>query len=223
MNLEKRINEDFMTEAEIQSFVKGVKKSSLKQWYKVQPLKASRQGQRNYGRYTKLLNGSNDYDTITDKWFNWYLKKNNAQENVFQFGNSPPIIYFVEAQPFERPNFIRITMKQRASLLVPIYSFSATSGEYPSVIGKQLLDLIKTDLSGIRWDTVKATFDGKVIHGHCVIRDKPMEIDTKDLYHGGFWLLIREEDLSPGDHLLSFRADSKTFEVEAKILINAEY
>ena len=69
---------------------------------------------------------------------------------------------------------------------------------------------------------------GRYIHGYCVIRDKPIENRqcksgiSNDLYHGGFWLLIREEDLSPGDHLLSLRADSKTYEKEAKILINAE-
>jgi hypothetical protein len=220
MNAGKRENVDFMTEAEIQSFFGGIKNSSIKRWFKAQPLKASRQGQPNYNRYDKLLNGY-DYDTITDEWFKWYIN-GNRQNNVSRFGN-PPFIYFVEALPFQRPYFGRITMKQEASLLVPIYSFSASSEEYPSLNSNDLIKLIKKDLSGIKWNTVKATIDGEVINGYCVIRDKSIRIDTIDLYHGGFWLLIRKEVLSPGDHLLSFSADSKTFEVDAKILINTEY
>jgi hypothetical protein len=241
MSKEERKNEDFMTEAEIQSFFKGVKERFLKRWYKGQGPKSRRQGPHTYNRYTKLVNGMYDYDTITDEWFKWYLKRNNGQDNVFLFDITTPSIYFVEALPFQRPYFRRITMKQKASLLVPIYSFSASSEEYPSLNPSQLIELIKTDLSGMRWNTVKATFDGKDVYGYCVIRDKPLtinnvpaknitEIDDKrlsensiNIYHGGFWLLIKQEDLSPGDHLLYFSADSKTYETEAKILINAIY
>jgi hypothetical protein len=237
MSAARRKNEGFMTETEIQSFFK-VYKSSVKRWIKVQPLKAGHKSPSQYNRYTKLLDGVYDYDTITDEWFRWYLKRNNGQDNVFQFGVSHPPIYFVEALPFRRPYFRSIKIKQRASLLVPIYSFSASSEEYPSLVQSgRLLDLIRTDLSGIRWNTVNATLDGEVTHGYCAIRDKAItfdnfpannitEIDAKNsisLYHGGFWLLIRDEDLSPGDHLLSFSAESKTFELEAKILINAMY
>ncbi len=42
-----------------------------------------------------------------------------------------------------------------------------------------------------------------------------------DLLHGGFWLLIRADRIDSGDHFLYVRADSKTYQSEAKILINA--
>jgi hypothetical protein len=243
MTKEKRMNEDFMTEAEIRSFFKGVKAGSLKHWYKVQGPKLSGQGRQTYSRYTKFLNGMYNYDTITDEWFKWYLKRSDGQDNVSLFNaTNSQSIYFVEAMPFQRPYFRRITMEQKASLLVPIYSFSASSEEYPSLNPSQLIELIKADLLGIRWGTVKTTFDGKDVYGYCVIRDKPLTIsnipsqnitkigqkrlqsgDSINVYHGGLWLLIKQEDLPPGDHLLYFSADSKNFETEAKILINAMY
>jgi hypothetical protein len=235
MSTEKRRNENFKTETEIQSFFRGIKNSSLKRWYKVKPTRLGHRSPHDYDRYTNLSNGNFNYDTITDEWYKWYLRRGNGQDNISQFGD----IYFLEPLPFQKPYFRRIIMKQEASLLVPIYSFSASSEEYPSLKESELIELIKTDLSGI--DSVNASLDGQVIRGYCVIRDRPLQINnfpvkniteidgtrlsqnSINLYHGGFWMLIRKEDLPPGDHLLSFSAESRTFEVEAKILINSMY
>jgi hypothetical protein len=199
-------------------------RSSFKPRYKVQHPKS---GTRNLGKY--------DYNTITDEWFNWYHTTPH-QDNVFLSHITKPPIYFVEGLPLESPHFNRVTIKEPASLLVPIYSFSASQEEYPSLNEPELLKLMKKDISGIDWTSVKATLDGKPMPLYSVMRAKPLTINnippnnpidvggnTIHVYHGGFWLLIEPHDLPPGDHLLHLKANSKTYEMEAKILINATY
>jgi hypothetical protein len=200
-----------MSDDEIQSFFKDIED---KPWQKVQNPKL------------------NDF---TDEWFKWYHRRKNGADNVFNITEPP--IYFVEGLPFESPHFKRFFFKGPASLLAPIYSFSASRQEYPSLKEEsKLLELIKKDLSGIDWNSVKATLDGEPLSRYPVIRDKPLTIEdippdnpirvvdkTINVYHGGFWLLIDEPDLPPGDHLLYLKANSKTYETEAKFLINATY
>jgi hypothetical protein len=205
-------NTDFMSIDEIQSFLKDI---TDKPWQKLQKPKL------------------NDF---TNEWFNWYHRRKNGEDNVFR--NAKPPIYFVEGLPFESPHFKRFFFKGPASLLVPLYSFSASLQEYPSLEEPELLDLIKKDLLGIDWDSVEATLDEDLLPYYPVIRKKTLTIEditpadnpirvfeeTINVYHGGFWILIEHEpDLPPGDHLLYLKANSKTYEMEAKFLINATY
>jgi hypothetical protein len=203
----------FMSEADIESFFKDIKD---KPWQKVPDPKL--------------------YD-YTDEWFKWYHTRANGADNVFLSDINKSPIYFVQNLPFESPHFKRVTIKEPASLLVPIYCFSASREEYPSLKGQPgLLQLMKKDLSGVDWTGVKATLDGGALSYYCVIREQPLTIKgippnnpikvvnrTINVYHGGFWLLIEQRDLPPGDHLLYLKANSKTYEMEAKILINATY
>jgi hypothetical protein len=116
----------------------------------------------------------------------------------------------------------------------------------PDATRKELINLIWNDIRKINPKTFVAKLDGEPIYGCSVIRDKEaLRIKnvpknnifnlpesellneqtglTMDIYHGGFWLLIKEDVLKPGDHLLYFKAESAVYEMEAKILINAIY
>lgn len=260
-----RRNADFLTESEIASFFnfKGPKAKSFQGWYKGERVKSAKgsklvgQDAYTYGRYDKLPGEKFDCETITDEWFKWFYTSDskiespnnlgnlredrslNGDKNMYLYENDGLSVYFINSLPFQRPYFKRIVMKKRASLLVPVYSASASFEEYPSCkdAGANLINEIRKDLHGIRTETFKATFDGKNIYGRCVIRDKPLPVkgitehntriprdrcknDTIEICHGGFWLLLREEKLTAGDHLLYFKADSINYETEAKILID---
>jgi hypothetical protein len=187
-------------------------------------------------------------DTITTKWFEWFWnKRKNTRETI-----SPPIsvgngknVIFVAPEPFRTPyDHDRIVINTKTSILVRLYCMTASESEYPSLLGKKaeeteknILNLIKKDLLGIRWEAMEASFDGEKIQGHCVITKKPSPIKvvpgkmvgylptskmntTWKVYHGGFWLLLKEEILTSGDHLLYFKASSRCYESEGKILIN---
>jgi hypothetical protein len=117
MSMEKTTS--FKSDADIRSFFKDIKARSFKPRYKVQHLKL---GTRNLGEY--------DYTTITAEWFKWYHRRKNGEDNMFHIVQPP--IYFVEGLPFGSPHFKRFFFKGPASLLVPIYSFSASRQEYPS-------------------------------------------------------------------------------------------
>jgi len=180
-------------------------------------------------------------DTITTKWFNWFWNiRKNSKETIsapLPIGGDKRII-FVAPEPFKTPYYHdRIVIDaEETSILVRLYCMSASKLEYPSLDEeKKLLSLIREDLHGIRWEMMEASFDGEKIQGHCVVTKNPFKIEIKssnmvgcraskdgetDIYHGGFWILLREERLTPGDHLLYFRASSKCYETEGKILIN---
>jgi hypothetical protein len=232
-------NPGFMTESEVRTFFSGIGDSRVKLWLDGQDLEITGGEPYSYSRYEEIA-GFNS-ETIIDEWYKWYVKRENGTsglENYFAFGNPTlPFVYFVEPLPFQRPDFERIIIRNKgASLLIPIYAISVSTQEYPSRSSNQsLLNLIKKDLFGIDWNTVRATFDGTSVYGRCVIRSEPLPITgippnsrigikngvSLDLLHGGFWLLIRADRIDSGDHFLYVRADSKTYESEAKILINA--
>jgi hypothetical protein len=119
---------------------------------------------------------------------------------------------------------------------------SASAVDFPSKRNnpRALVDIIMKDLSRLKAESVKASLDGEEINGCCVIRKGPLEVTIPkenvigipidrlqktnfrvNIYHGGFWLLIRERAISSGDHLLSFEAESVNYEMNAKILINS--
>jgi hypothetical protein len=243
----------FMSKSDIRTFFKGIGDTRVNLWVEGQDLEFTGRAPYSYERYENIADTNYNIGRIVDEWYKWYLRQENigpsedtSRNEYHGFmtseDNNPPIIYFINPSPFQRPYFRRIIIREdNVSLLVPIYAMSVSTEEYPALKGEQrLLNLIRKDLFGIKWDTVCATFDDLHIFGMCIIRKVPLEIDGISqrnttgipserlkggdklyLLHGGFWLLIRKEYLDSGDHTLSLRADSKTYEVEAKILINA--
>ena len=163
-----------------------------------------------------------------------------SSSGAFLFDKGDTFVYFVAASPFQKPDFRRVIMLRKAPLLVPVYNVLISPSLFPMLDYKEYEKLIGHDLKGIKPETVKATFDGNPLWGCCVIRDKPLVIQNipKDnvfgipedrlketnsaieVYQGGFWLLLKEEVFTPGDHLLYFRAESVNYEIEAKILIS---
>ena len=105
----------------------------------------------------------------------------------------------------------------------------------------QLVEIV-SDLLGIKTGSknVYARFDGQAVEPCCVIRKKPLKIDgipfeniaeipkdrliesgsKTELYHGGFWILINPQVLTPGDHLLEWEVQSINYELAGKIWIN---
>jgi hypothetical protein len=161
--------------------------------------------------------------------------------NAFLFDKRNTLVYFTTASPFQKPDFRTVVMTRNAPLLVPVYNVVASPALYTMKTEEEYVQFVTKDLGGIREDTVEAKFDGEFLYGCSVIRKKPLKIynvpkdnvlaipenrliDTNysiDVYHGGFWLLIKEEKITPGDHFLSFKAHSINYEMEANILISA--
>ena len=174
--------------------------------------------------------------------------KSYSNGNVFLLNKRGTEVYFAAASPFQYPDFRTITITKQAPLLVPVYNMSASEEDFPSKVRKtekaadgELTNLILDDLSGVL--SIEATFDKQPIHGCCVIRNRSNKFRIADnnnvigipeerlnapnsaihMCHGGYWLLIKENKITPGDHLLEFKAESKNYEIWAKILINALY
>ena len=201
MTTEIGTNNDFMTPSEIQGFL-GSNAKTFEKWNKAN-LPAPLPG-------------------IIDDWFNWYYgsSKKVGDADTADGKLSGSGVYFINPVPFQEPYFKRITMEKGQSLLVPVYSASASSKEYPSL--KKFEDLsehIKQDLLGITTETFKVTLDGEDYVGNCVIRKNLLQT-AGNIHHGGYWLLITAEQLGSGDHLLYFKANSKNYETEVKIPIH---
>jgi hypothetical protein len=100
--------------------------------------------------------------------------------------------------------------------------------------------MVEDVLRGIKKESVEARFDGKPLYSCYVIGRALLPINdvpednvfgipetrlnkdanaTIEVYHVGFWLLIKNGKFSSGDHLLCFKAESRNYEIEAKILI----
>jgi hypothetical protein len=158
--------------------------------------------------------------------------------NAFLFRDKNTLVYFVAASPFQNPDIRTITITEKAPLLVPVYNMSASTEDHPSLSADELKSLIIEDLSGII--QLAAWFDRTPIQGCCVVRQRRLEItdipkdnvvgipedrlfranNSVQTYHGGYWLLIREEILTPGDHLLEFSTYSRNYEMDSKLIIN---
>jgi hypothetical protein len=198
-----------------------------------------------------------DCDTITDCWYRWFftipgsmspgehpgmLYGDTNRYDAFLFSSKKVCVYFAAVTPFQKPDIRTITLTKNAPLLVPVYNVSASRESYPSLKkdDTKLLELVMKDLSGVKADSVQASFDGDKFYGCCVIRRKPIEISIPNVHdnifgipedrlqesdgtvhtcHGGFWLLIKERFLTVGEHLLEFAAASKNYEIQSKILI----
>jgi hypothetical protein len=162
--------------------------------------------------------------------------------NSFLHNKLDTLVHFTTAAAFrDPPDFKTITITEKDScLLVPVYNSSTSRTFFNQWPGTEMelgqLNLI--DLAGVY--TITAKFDGEPIVGCCVVRNEPEEFPIADqdnvidlpqdrlktplstipLYHAGFWLLIRETFLTSGDHLLTFSAKSRNYEMDAKILIS---
>jgi hypothetical protein len=207
-----------------------------------------------YDHHTLIAPGNVfNCETITDKWFQWFLstpKEMNpftnpgnigySETNAFLFHKDSTFVFFVTASPFQKPYFARLVMTRRVPLLVPVYNIVTSPSFYKNKAAKGCLQMVKDDLKGIKKESVEARFDDKPLYGCCVIRRAALPINdvpadnvfgipetrlnkdansTIGVYHGGFWLLIKASKFSSGDHLLYFKAESRNYEIEAKILI----
>jgi len=169
-------------------------------------------------------------------------------ENVFLMQIRNSSVYFTTAAPFQQPPDEKlITLAVDAPLLVPAYNVCTSATQYPSLnlspttAGPSLLARVISDLLGIKSDTVKASLDGQPLEPCCVIRKEPLTIQgipidnvfgipgdrllrsgsKIDIYHGGFWMLLRPESLNSGDHLLEWTVESVNYRMNAAIRINA--
>jgi hypothetical protein len=109
-------------------------------------------------------------------------------------------------------------------------------------VDRPLLVEMVSDLLGIRTGSehVYARFDGQPIEPCCVIRKRPLKIEgipfdniagipkerliesgsKIELLHGGFYMLINPEVLTPGDHVVEWEVQSVNYQIHAQIWIN---
>jgi hypothetical protein len=161
-------------------------------------------------------------------------------------------VYLAGIGPFEKPAHWRLflTDPKPRPLFISVYNMVASQEEYPSLSGpkdpknpgddNELLSMVQKDLEGVY--EMSATFDRKPLDGCCVIRALPLEVENipKDnvmgipsyrfkkanslnIVYGGFFALLKEEILTPGDHLLKFTANSVNYEIDASFFISALY
>ncbi len=164
---------------------------------------------------------------------------NNDPENLFLFRSGQASVYFIATSPY-RTDTVRVVITEQHPVLIPVFFVETSKQENPSLdTPERALNFIKQDLGGIK--VIDATIDDDQIYGCCVIRNKPLTIpnvprenmfgipsqrlidnDYKiEVYHGGMWLLLKPEVLSPGDHLIKFKAHAINYETEGKIEISA--
>jgi hypothetical protein len=169
-------------------------------------------------------------------------RNSQGDRNVFTFDKRGVSVYFAASSPFQEPDVRTITLTRRAPLLVPVYNVSASLQSYPSKDRSELAEMVKDDLLGVKGETFEASFDqynDPPLFGCCVVREEPITITnvpadnifgipedrlresnwTTETCHGGFWLLIKERFLTPGDHLLSFKAESVNYAINSKFHI----
>jgi hypothetical protein len=165
-------------------------------------------------------------------------KAPEIERNLFELDKKDTCVYLAATSPFLAQGVSIITMTRRLPLLVPVYNVSASSAMFPSLTsGHHFVDLLSRDLAGVT--NIKSRFDGTDIYGSCILRKKPLTIShipednlfgipadrlksndfTIDVYHGGYWLLLREDLFSPGDHVLDFSAKSRHREIGNRLII----
>jgi hypothetical protein len=155
--------------------------------------------------------------------------------NSFVLASDKADVYFVYASAFQEPDFRRVLMHRKASVLIPVYFSMASRAMFPSLKeDEKLIKAVQEDLGRIEY--LKVSLDGKKLYGCTVLRKTPLRInnipknnifdipetrlldgDSMEVYHGGFWVLTTP--LEPGDHLLYFESKSKNYEMQVKMLI----
>lgn len=163
----------------------------------------------------------------------------NDPENLFLFRSGQTSVYFVATSPY-RTDTVRVVIAEQHPLLIPIYFVETSKQENPSLdTPERTFDFMKQDLGGIK--EIDANIDDEQIYGCCVFRKRPLSIpnvprenlfgipgqrlfdnDYKiEIYHAGLWLLLKPEVLTPGDHLVKFKASAINYEIEGRIQISA--
>ena len=164
-------------------------------------------------------------------------------ENAFLMERWNTSAYFTTASAFQVPPDVKtITLLKEAPLLVPVYNVYVSQEMFPSLDdNKKLLVEVIGDLLGIIPTSVKAKLDGQTLEPCCVIRREPLRIpgipidnvfglpkerlnesdSSINILHGGFWVLIRPEAITAGDHLLEWKVESVNYKIDAEIRINA--
>ena len=197
---------------------------------------------RTPGQSSAISNPGISYAASTLPTENPFLLKLTEDESVYLAGIGP----------FEKPALWRLflTDPKPRPLFVSMYNMVASQEEYPSLSGpkdpknpevdNQLFDSVQKDLEGVY--ELSATFDREPFDGCCVMRALPLEVENipKDnvmgipsdrfkkanslnIVYGGFFALMKEEILTPGDHLLKFTANSVNYEIEGSFFISALY
>lgn len=163
-------------------------------------------------------------------------------DNAFLFQKRGIGVYLTTASPFQVPPDLKtINLTSNVPILVPVYNVCMSTELYPSLRNEtDLLQEVIRDLLGIYPKSVNAKIDGQTIEPCCVIRKKLLRVDNipddnvaglpKDrldecgkafnIVYGGFWMLIRKEILTSGDHLLEWTVESPNYKNYAQISIN---
>lgn len=215
-----------------------------------------------YDHHTPIPDGNvYNCESATDLWWQYFLstpKQMNpfinpsnegsnkplysySSANAFLFSMNDTKVYFLAGSPFQNPDFRRVVMTERASLLVPVYNIMVSPTLYTMKSDEEYVEMMKKDLKKIKKDSVVARFDDEPMYGCLTIRVQPLTISNvpKDnvfeipeqrlnvtnnqikIFHAGFYLLIKREVIRPGDHVLYFKAQSPNYEMEEKFLISA--
>jgi hypothetical protein len=113
-------------------------------------------------------------------------------------------------------------------ILVPVYNMSASKTEFPGLSDTQLLKLVDRDVNQVRQRGIIATFDGKAVTDHIFKRlsafTGPIDVefmpeenilgaDTENfkIYSAGYWLLLKDDLLTAGDHSLRIKGESSNY------------
>lgn len=227
MKTQQGTENEYLTDADLDDFLK-LKLDLFQPWYKDSNVK------------------DEDMDALfrelIDDWFRWFYassKKLGVADNTDGTITTEGV-NFINPTPFQKPYVKRITLEGEQSLLVPVYSASASEREYGECDLQQAVvnDLLGIDeknfevkldgekfvggsvkLDARKFDSKDLTLDGEKSVGTCIITQTTFP-EAGKISYGGLWLLLNAKDLGRGDHLLSFRAYSKNYEVDAKIHIH---
>lgn len=188
-------------------------------------------------------------DKFVEKWYKtssslhpMFHQGSYIGGNPFLFKTHNTSIYFLSSTPFLNPDIRTLTMTEPTPVLIGYLSTSSLT-EFPSKKTFQdLKDFILEDLTNIQGDSIKATFDGEPIYGCPVIRQEPLKISNipednvvgiptermpggddfiLEVIHGGFWIALKPENFTSGDHLLEFKVDSKNYRTNVIYTINS--
>ena len=245
---EKDIEEHFVREG---AFPKGNRKDPypMTEWFK------ANNDHPKAVPHMDPLGGHFDCDLLVDEWLRFFLTLpagvNPLGMSSTGYVNSYPVenghlfnagkneyVYFVAKSPKSNEK-VRITLRKKCAVLVPIYYAETSAAETPSQNEKQMLDLVKKDLGGLT--EVSAYLDNEPVYGCAVIRNIPLPIQnipkdnvlaipfetllgsnySIDLYHAGLWLLLKKDNFKSGDHEIEFTAKSINYSNEGIIEVSA--
>ena len=162
-------------------------------------------------------------------------------DNVFLMQENNTKVYFTTAAPFQEPDEKSVTLTTEANLMVPAYNVFASGELYPALdTDDKLLTRVVGDMFGIRAEHIRAEFDHQPISPCTVIRKKPLRVcgipndnvvgipkdrlnesgSCINIIHGGHWMLVKQDALTPGDHLLEWEVESINYKMHTRMYIS---